>query len=154
MMKHRFSLLIIVVGAIILSLGGMAWYCWHQTCFHGGHQLYLPDGQTANVGLLTDKKHQQRGFSYQNQPCLDCGLLFVWPVLLQPTMVMREMSFALDFVWLRDKQIVQIIENAAPEGQRPLINYQPAQPVDAVLEVPAGFVQRHNLQIGQFLSWR
>jgi hypothetical protein len=155
MINYRRLLLPIIIGLVVLLVGGLVWFCyWRQPCFQGGYQLDLPDGQMAEVGLLTTKKQKQLGFSHQEQPCLDCGLLFVWPVLSQPKMVMREMLFSLDFVWLRDRQIVQLTENVVPEDKQPLTNYQPSQPIDVVLEVPAGFIQRHNLQVGQSLNWR
>ena len=151
--QYRWLLIVLAIIAVLL-VGGLAWRCWSKPCFKGGHKLILPDGQSAEVGLLSSNKQRYRGFSRQEQPCPDCGLLFIWPVLLQPTMVMREMRFPLDFVWLRDKQIVQLTENAAPEGRQVLYQYQPDQPVDTVLEVPAGFVRRHDLQVGQSIDWR
>ena len=148
----------LIVASLLLAvviLGGVIYFCNRRPVFRGEYKLFSVSQQfLGNIDVLTDKRQQYRGFSRQNQPCPDCGLLFIWPILAQPTMVMRDMSFALDFIWLRDRQIVQFTENAAPEGHNPQIEYQPDQPVDAVLEMPSGFIRRHNLQIGQSLSWR
>jgi len=61
----------------------------------------------------------------------------------------------LDLVWLRDKQIVQLTFNIQPEEgeESQLTKYTASEPVDSVLEVPAGFAGRHNLKIGQFVDW-
>lgn len=151
--RYRWLLIVFTVSASFL-VGSLAWHCWYNPCFKSGHTLTLSDGQSVQVGLLTDNKQRYRGFSRQEQPCPDCGLLFIWPVLLRPTMVMRDMLFPLDFIWIRDKQIIQLTENVSPEKTQPWTEYQPDQPVDVVLEVPTGFVQRHNLQVGQSVDWR
>lgn len=153
MIKGR-SVIVVLLFAIVI-IAGIFYFCGQRPVFRGEYKLFLADNKfIGNIDVVTDKKQQYRGFSRQPQPCPDCGLLFIWPVLLQPTMVMREMNFSLDFIWLRDGQMVQFIENAAPEGKNPQVDYQPNQPVDAVIEVPAGFIRRHNLQIGQSLTWR
>ena len=140
---------------IIVILGGVVYWGNRRPVFRGEYKLFSANQKfLGNIDILTDKRHQYRGFSRQDQPCPDCGLLFIWPILSQPTMVMREMNFALDFIWLRDRQIVQFTENAAPEGHNPQIKYRPDQPIDAVLEMPSGFISRHNLQVGQFLNWQ
>ena len=147
--------LVIALLALVVAIGGIIYFCNRRPVFHGDYQLFSSKGRPiAKIEILSDKQQQYQGFSRQVEPCPACGLLFIWPVLLQPTIVMRKMTFALDLVWLRDQQIVQFTENAAPEGKKPKVDYQPNQPVDAVLEVPAGFIHRHNLQVGQSLTWR
>ena len=61
----------------------------------------------------------------------------------------QDMNFPLDIIWLENGQIADITENAT-EDFDPLapVFYQPNVPVRYVLEVNAGFVQKHNLKIG------
>ena len=155
-MTKRCWIISLVVAIII---GGLVYGYYHQpqpsSTFNGQYQLLTADQQViGQIDILTTEQQHYQGFSYQQQPCPDCGLLFIWPTLSRPIMVMRHMNFALDFIWLRDQEIIQLTTNAPPEGANPQIQYQPNQPVNAVLEMPAGFIDRHNLQIGQSLHWQ
>lgn len=143
-----------VILIIVIPLSLLIWFWPNQSSFTSDYQLILPNGQIAKIRLLTTQQDKYTGFSNQDRPCADCGLLFVWPTLLQPIMVMREMRFPLDFIWLKDKQIIQLTSDVQPESGPDFIKYQSDRPVDAVLEMPAGFIYRHNLQIGQSLDWR
>lgn len=145
-------IILIIIGIIVYGL----WRANHRgPRFMADSELVLPDGSQVQIALLTTKAEKYRGFSGMRQPCPDCGLLFVWPALYQPVIVMRDMLFPLDLVWLRDKQIVQLTLNIQPEEgeESELTKYEPSEPIDAVLEVPAGFAGRHNLKIGQFVDW-
>lgn len=139
---------------VIILLVSVIWSWPDRSSFIGDHQLILPNGRLAKIKILTTQESKYLGFSNQARPCSDCGLLFVWPDLFRPTMVMREMRFPLDFIWLKDKQIVQLLTGVPPDSGPNFIEYQSEQPVNAVLEMPAGFIRRHNLQIGQSLDWR
>jgi len=154
MTKNRYWLVIILV-VIVALIGGVWWASHRGPSFKADGELVLPNGSRVQIAILTTKAEKYRGFSKMHQPCPDCDLLFVWPVLSQPTIVMRDMLFPLDLVWLRDKQIVQLTLNIQPEAgeESQLTKYMANEPVDAVLEVPASFVGRHNLKIGQFVDW-
>ena len=66
------------------------------------------------------------------------------------------MNFSLDIIWFDENQkIVEIVLFAEQEGAVPQKIYQPGRPAKYVLEVAAGFVEKHNLQNGNefvFLS--
>lgn len=143
----------LIIG-IIVSLVGCYFVLFQtKSSYRFEHKLSLPDGQQAQVSILKTAKQQYQGFSHEEKPCDDCGLLFVWPESSQRAMVMRDMKFPLDFIWLNNRQIVRLDKMAMPEGETPLKQYQ-AEEVSAVLEMPAGFIDRHHLVIGQSLDWR
>lgn len=83
------------------------------------------------------------------------GMLFVLGDDQQTVFWMKDMRFDLDLVWLRDGQIVGISEQVpAPspdtlDGQ--LEVYPSEQPVDMVLEIPAGQSAVWGLQPGDLL---
>ena len=55
---------------------------------------------------------------------------------------MKDVEFDLDFVWLRDGRVVQIharVPHGPVASGGEVVRVNPAQLVDAVLEVPAGF---------------
>ncbi len=74
------------------------------------------------------------------------GMLFVYPVPREVGMWMQNMRMALDMLFIGDDgHIVRIAENVAPE---PNSRIHSGQPVRAVLELPAGTVDRHGIRVG------
>ncbi len=101
------------------------------------------------VELATSTEAVTKGLS--GRPALDEneGMLFVFDLPYRYRFWMPDMNFPLDIIWLENGQIADITENAT-EDFDPLapVFYQPNVPVRYVLEVNAGFVQKHNLKIG------
>ena len=72
----------------------------------------------------------------------------------EPSFWMKDMLFDLDLVWIKNNTIIGITKNVpAPKtstGQLPV--YSPPAPVDAVLEVNAGWTDSHEIQTGTTIS--
>lgn len=70
----------------------------------------------------------------------------------RPNFWMKGMLIPLDFLWIRDGVVTEITPNvpAPVNGNLPL--YQPKEPVTNVLEVSAGFAERHNIIVGTGVS--
>ena len=79
------------------------------------------------------------------------GMLFVMPSKVVQIFCMRDMHFAIDFIWLVDGRVAGITKNVSCEDQKTI--YQSPEPVNFVLEVPAGFCDRHGLKVGDPASW-
>ena len=79
------------------------------------------------------------------------GLLFIHEQTETPSYWMKDMQFPIDFIWLKDNQIVDITENA-PTEDPPTTYYTPKTPINQVLEVNAGYVAKQGLKIGQILD--
>lgn len=84
------------------------------------------------------------------------GMLFVFGSPKRAGIVMRDMRFPLDIIWIgSDLRIVDMVQNVQPEtgdSEEDLTVYYPRTEVPFVLEVPAGFVQSTGLRIGDTLS--
>lgn len=80
------------------------------------------------------------------------GMLWQYAQPEQPTFWMHGMLIPLDFIWLQDSKVIEILPDVTPPaaGTDPidLPLYRPSQLVDGVLEVPAGFAERHQVRIG------
>ena len=65
---------------------------------------------------------------------------------------MKERLFPLDFIWIKDGEIVQIDENIpapAPGTPDNELNFiSPKESVNYVLEVNAGFVEKNGIEVG------
>jgi uncharacterized protein len=77
------------------------------------------------------------------------GMAFAYPYLGRWRMVMRDMLFALDFVWVRGGEVVGVTSRVPPPGpgQTP-IEVGPPADIDMVLELPAGWATAHGVGPG------
>lgn len=79
------------------------------------------------------------------------GMLFFFSKAGEHAMVMRNMQFPIDIVWLDHSVVVDIAPSAPPEpeaSEEALFVYQPRVPATMVLELSAGWAEAHGLQVG------
>lgn len=99
----------------------------------------------------TDAKRQQ-GLSGRDPLPENTGMLFLFPKTAKHSFWMKDMKFALDFLWIRESRIVDITQNVPPPKPgtplSKLEHYAPSEDVDAVLEVPAGTVASFGIATG------
>ena len=101
------------------------------------------------VEIAATPEAKQQGLSGRASLPLDQGLHFVFNEPSIPSFWMKDMRFALDFIWINTNRVVDLTENVPPpdpSGTLPI--YQPRSPVTHVLEVNAGWVKSHHIQIG------
>lgn len=139
--------------AILLVV--MLWIAWAS--FFEGKQwrrmytIELNQEQYRAVGSLTPAQHAQ-GLSNRDYIGAD-GMLFLFDQENRPTFWMKDMRFALDFIWIKDDRVVDIHERVQPPSDVYTRRFvTPSKNVDSVLEVPAGFVDEHNITIGTHYS--
>lgn len=93
----------------------------------------------------------KKGLSGRNSLGKYDGMIFLFPDNLQRPLVMREMKFPIDVIWISNSNIVDMkifIEPEPDKLEQDLTQYLPRIPAEVVLEVPAGFVELNSLQIG------
>jgi len=79
------------------------------------------------------------------------GMLFIMPTLMIQEFCMRDMRFPIDFIWLVPGRVAGITKNVPFEDQQAC--YASPEAVNYVLEVPAGFCDRHGIKVGDPVSW-
>lgn len=90
---------------------------------------------------------QQQGLSGRSGLGPDRGMLFVYDESRIPSFWMKDMNFALDIIWIgHEKTVVGITENISPDTYPQ--TFSPDQPVQYVLEVPAGYANRTGVEVG------
>ncbi|MEW6778056.1 MAG: DUF192 domain-containing protein, partial [Bdellovibrionota bacterium] len=114
--------------------------------------LTFEGGPEIQIEIATAPEELRIGLSYREKLCGLCGLYFVFPEEQTQTFWMRRMRFPIDILWLRAGKVAGTSENLpppkdpnAPEWSLP--RYESPVPVRHVLEVPAGFVQKHGLRV-------
>lgn len=81
------------------------------------------------------------------------GMLFVFAEKdVQPSFWLKEMQMAIDILWINNGKVVKIDKNVQPPEantkDEDLKLYKPDEPIDYVLEVNSGFVEKNNLKKG------
>ena len=104
------------------------------------------------VDISDTVKLQTRGLSGRSNLDEEEGMLFIFPDEEVRYFWMKDMIFPIDIIWIdKGGTIIGIVKDAAkPEGDIPdykLHIYTSFEPVSYVLEVNAGFSDRHNIKV-------
>ncbi len=107
--------------------------------------------QDLQVLVASTPSHRYKGLSKRKDLGEYDGMLFVFSVPDKYGFVMRDMNFSLDIIWLNRGVVVDIAKNLSPLNQDFI--YYPRAKANLVLELPAGWVDKNNLKIGDELYW-
>jgi uncharacterized membrane protein (UPF0127 family) len=118
----------------------------YTTALHVGQQ-------TIFVEVVDNDLSRERGLSGRDRLTDSQGMLFDFhnTGITQPRFWMKGLTFALDFVWIKDGKIIGITPGAPVENHfydDQYKTYDPPGPVDSVLEVNASWVSNHHVKIG------
>lgn len=103
------------------------------------------------VEIAQTEEEKAQGLSGRSQLGTNNGMLFVFDPPTIPSFWMREMNFALDFVWIDENlRVIDLTKNvpvpAAGTRLQDLPRYSPTSEVKYVLEINAG--QTDSILIG------
>ncbi len=105
--------------------------------------------------LVNTDPSRVKGLSGRQEIGAD-GMLFVFTNPGYHGIWMKQMQFDLDLIWFDvSGKIIDLTLSAPAPISNQLNNlpvYQPSEPASMVLEVPAGFVQEYQIQVGQLLE--
>lgn len=86
----------------------------------------------------------------------DTGMLFIFPRPETPQFWMKGMIIPLDFIWINGDKVADITLNVQPpqqgETDDKLARISPGVPVDKVLEVPSGYIQKYGVERGDIFK--
>lgn len=104
-------------------------------------------GVKINLDIADSEDAKIRGLSDRSSLGQDQGMLFVYDQPSSSCMWMKDMLISLDVLWLNQKyEVVDIAENLHPDTYPE--SFCSEQPAQYFLEVPAGFVKAHGIQVG------
>lgn len=113
------------------------------------------NGQTQaeiNAEIADTDEERVKGLGFRDFLASDSGMLFIQDDSKKYTFWMKGMRFPIDFIWIQNDEIVDIIPNIPPpiEGQtdETLERYAPITEVNRILETNAGFVEKYNIVRG------
>jgi len=106
---------------------------------------------SLRVELAQTSQEIEQGLSNRDTRGSD-GMLFILPQEMKPAFWMKDMRFPLDFIWIRNGSIVDLTRNVPISP--PLATHTPNSSVTHVLEIPAGFIDQHNIHLGDSVEWK
>ena len=114
-----------------------------------------PDGSKflrIAVELAESREEQVRGLMGRRSLPAKGGMLFVYPEESDQQFWMKNTPLPLDFIFIAsDSSIVNIVRRATPLSEERITSAAPAQ---YVLELRAGFVDRHGIDESIRIEWQ
>lgn len=129
-----------------------------QSQISSENRQIIVGNSTINAELADTQIERQKGLGGRQALATNSGMLFIFESEQKHQFWMKGLNFPIDFIWIKDLMVVDIITNAQPPqpGQKDetLPLYVPNQPVDMVLEVNRGFVETHGIKVGDKVEIR
>jgi len=142
--------LILTVGVVVFTLkdGNILPYTPENSFL----PEILVDGTPIKVIVADTSEEHMRGLSGHGPLPLNQGMLFVFQSEGVRKIWMKEMRFPLDVMWIDANGVIQHMEtNIHPETYPEV--FGPDYPVYYVLEVPAGFSEVYNIEVGDTIEF-
>jgi len=115
------------------------------------------DGKEFDVEVADTLLARQQGLSGREELGEDEGMLFVFTRTAVHGFWMKDMLIPIDIIWIQGEEVIGFDTEIYPEPGVSAMNltiYKPPAPVNFVLEVPAGTVERNGIQVGDSVSVR
>ncbi len=105
------------------------------------------NNETIKAEIAKTPQQITGGLSGRKSLPKDEGMLFFLGGRRIATFWMKDMLFPIDIIWIDDGEIVYIVENAPIPTDAGTPSFTPDKPATHVLEVNAGFAQKHNIKV-------
>jgi len=118
--------------------------------------VMLPDGSTVHVELATTEAEKAYGLMGRTKLPEGRGMLFINREDAQVGYWMYHCKIALDIIWIAaDHRIVEMSPNTPPclGKSSTCPTYGGHEPYRYALELPAGDISRHHLQVGETIDF-
>ncbi len=115
-------------------------------------EVIMVNNTKITAEIANTPEIRQKGLSGRDSLASDSGMLFTFDKPGIHPFWMKGMKIPLDFIWVKDQKVVDLIKNIPPptpnqkDDSLPIL--QSRQPVDSVLEVNAGFVDSNSVKVG------
>lgn len=105
------------------------------------------------VAIASTAEQRELGLMFRQELGPAQGMLFVYADQRPRSMWMKNTLIALDVLFISaDAEIVAILKNLPPCRKDPCQIYDSQIPAQYMLELPAGFVDRHGLGLGRKIT--
>jgi len=148
-MKRAYTLIVLAAIFLFAAVGGYPIYLSPRPVIPAQiEELETVElkGQTIRVSVADTPAALERGLSGRSGLAPDEGMLFVFTSDGKYSFWMKDMSFPIDILWLSaGGTVIYMVQNVSPASYPG--SFAPDVPVRYVLELPAGWVRAHNVEI-------
>jgi len=104
------------------------------------------------IEIADDNDQRTTGLMFRNKMAEDQGMLFIFPSETLQSFWMKNTILSLDILFVNSKmEIVKIHKNTTPYSEQ---SYPSLKPAQYVVEVIAGYCERHGIEGGDKIVWR
>ena len=150
---------ILILIFIILFLGAISFFLKHINPATKRTSLtvlpHLSEGKTRDqvfeVEIADTMLSRAKGLSGKDNLDDHKGMLFLFDKAGSYGFWMKDMKFPIDIIWIKGTRIAGFSERVQPEPKKTIFGlpvYYPPEPVDKVLELNSGSVERYHLEKG------
>jgi len=108
---------------------------------------------TFIIETAISPEQKQQGLSQRQSLNQDSGMLFIFDQKNKYGFWMKDMNFALDFVWISDDKIVDLSENVPIFKNNQITKIIPKNPVNKVLEINAGMIKQCQISKNSIIKF-
>ncbi len=116
--------------------------------------FFAPNGERVtmiDIEIAEAADERNRGLMFREQMAENQGMLFIFPVEFMQSFWMKNTLLSLDMIFVNDnREIVTIQRNTTPLDEG---SYKSSAPARYVVEVNAGFADRHGIREGYRINW-
>lgn len=106
------------------------------------------------VKIAKTDEQKRQGLSGVKFLAEDEGMLFVYDKPALWSFWMKDMNFPLDFIWIREGEVIDLSENVPVlDEDGKITRIRPKQTIDQILEVNSGFIEKNNIQVGDKVNF-
>ena len=114
----------------------------------------LPNGTAINLELAITQEELANGLMFRPSLPADRGMFLLFEVERHPSIWMKNTLISLDLIYLDNSGVVVgLTPDVPPCAADPCPTYPASEPTRAVLEMVAGSIATHALQIGDILEF-
>ncbi|NMB70008.1 DUF192 domain-containing protein [candidate division WWE3 bacterium] len=112
-------------------------------------------GKDVEAEIASTPQERIKGLMYRTVLEDGKGMLFTFGSASQYPFWMKNMKISIDIIWIGENMtVIDIDQNVPPCEQENCEYYTPASAAKYVLEVPAGWAQRNNVQTGNTVEFK
>ena len=105
------------------------------------------------VEIADTPEERAKGLSGRQSLPEDQGMLFLFNEADFYSFWMKDTLIPLDFIWIKDGEVVEATQNVEPREYQPPQVLTPKEKINAVLEVNAGFVEKFDIKVRDKISF-
>ena len=139
----------IILFLIIISFFSLKLYSLHWP----EAKIKLAE-QELRVLVAKDSYHLIKGLGGRKDLGEYDGMVFIFGGMGKHAIVMRDMEFKIDIVWFKNGEVVDIAPDVPLDisSESNLKRYYPRIEANVVLELPAGWVDKNGVKIGDSIE--